>query len=119
MILADDVAAKMAVNLFRAEVDEALDAQQAHRFHEMERAFDVDAEGSQWRAGGGGHTDDCRTMDNGVRPCIPQCMHDVGPLGDFAADGTYGRESHRGGVQRRTLRNVEGPDLIAPRGECS
>src|SRR5258708_40062966 len=93
MILGDEVAAKMTVDLLGAEIDETPDTEHPHRFHEMERAFDVHAKRGQWRAGGRGDTDDGRAMDYGVRLRISQCLHEVGRLGHLTADKPHGREA--------------------------
>src|ERR1700730_935683 len=117
MVLRDEIAAKMAVDLLGAEIDETPYSKHPHRFHEMERAFDVHAKRGQWRAGGRGDTHDGRAMDHGVRLRISQCLHEVGPLGHLTADRAHGRQQRRDGAERRTLRNVEGPDLTAAGSE--
>src|SRR5690606_970962 len=64
VLFIDHVGLESAVDLFRADVHHAPDAEQAHRFKQMDRAFDIDSERIDRRADRRRYADNRRAMDD-------------------------------------------------------
>ena len=71
MLFIYGVGLKGAVDLICADIDHALDAEQAHGFQQIDRAFDIDSERIGRRAHGRRHAHHCGAMDDLVGLAIP------------------------------------------------